>query len=267
MYAHERHFVSKDTPAKYTPHRNAHEAGLADGASLPREQSLEITTYTAPRDSGSPPSINDSDDIAASARAVWKHVCDQDALQGHDAVLVACYSAHPLVHEIAAAHPHVAVAGIFEASVTAALPLLRRADTGRGGGGGWGIVTTGQFWEAHLDGAVRAFLGQRADDANSCFRGVFSTGLNASDFHGGVSPDTMRDRLADATRRLLRKGAVDCVLLGCAGMAGLEGIIRSVAREVYGEQAGDRVYIIDGIRAGVGVLEQMVRNRHMFLPC
>lgn len=226
--------------------------------------------YTAPHDS--PPSINNADDIEASTRAVWNHICDQKALQDYDAVLVACYSAHPLVHKIATEHPHIAVTGIFEASIMAALPLLRRTGigagtgAGAGAGGGWGIVTTGQFWEAHLDEAVKAFLGQRADDGNNLFRGVFTTGLNASDFHGGVSPDTMQGRLMDAARRLLRKGTVDCVLMGCAGMAGLEDIIRSAIREEYGEQAVDRVYIIDGIRAGVGVLEQMVRNRHMFLP-
>lgn len=145
--------------------------------------------------------------------------------------------------------------------------MLRRTGTDTGCGGGWGIVTTGQFWEDHLDDAVKAFLGQRAGDANEFFRGVFTTGLNASDFHGGVSPEMMRGRLTDAARRLLRKGTVDCVLMGCAGMAGLEDIIRSAIREEYGEWAVDRVYIIDGIRAGVGVLEQMVRDRHMFLPC
>lgn len=219
--------------------------------------------YTAPQDSGSPASINNAEDIEASTRAVWKHLCREDTLRQYEAVLVACYSSHTLLDKIAAEHPHLAVTGIFEASVIAALPLLRRSSTGDGGG--WGIVTTGQFWEDHLNHAVRTFLGQREDDVNSWFRGVFTTGLNASDFHGGVSSEVMRERLTDAAKRLLRRGRVDCVIMGCAGMAGLEDIIRSAVRDEYGEQAVDSVYIVDGLRAGVGVLEQMVKNRHLFL--
>lgn len=194
---------------------------------------------------------------------------DEGTLQQYDAVLVACFSAHPLVQKIASGYPGLAVTGILEASITATLPLLRRTGVDGGGdgkGGGWGIVTTAQFWEAHLDAAVKAYLGQRSDHVNSDFRGVFTTGLNAGDFHGGISPEIIRERLTDAAKKLLRTGDIDCVVLGCAGMAGLEDIIRSAVREEYGEQRVDQVYIVDGLRAGVGVLEQMVRNRHMFLP-
>lgn len=226
-------------------------------------QSLDITTYTAPHDSGSPASINDADDIRASTHAVWDDLRARDTLRDYDGVLVACYSAHPLVGKIATDYPNIAVTGIFEASIVAALPLLRRTP---GGGGGWGIVTTGRFWEDHLTHAVEAFLGQRKGDDNAWFQGVFTTGLNASDFHGGVSPETLRDRLTGATRRLLKKSNVNCVIMGCAGMAGLEEIIRSAVGDEYGGKSVADVYVIDGVRAGVGVLEQMIRSRRMFLP-
>lgn len=222
--------------------------------------------YTAPPNSDNCPSINDDADIQASTKAVWAHVSKNQILNQYNGVLVACYSSHTLVDTIATEHRDILVTGIFEASITATLPLLRRSN---GGGGGWGIVTTGQYWESHLTSAVKEFLGQSEDaaSANKWFRGVFTTGLNAGDFHGaGISPATIHAKLADATRRLLRTGGVDCVIMGCAGMAGLDEIIRQACMDEYGEEDARGVYIIDPVRAGVGVLEGMVRNRRMFSP-
>lgn len=233
-------------------------------------QSLEITMYTAAASSGSPASINDAADIQASTDAVWAHLSSNSSphlLEQYHGVLVACYSAHTLVDTIAAHYSSILVTGIFEASIAAALPLLRRTSGGGDGGGGWGIVTTGQYWEDHLTSAVQTFLGQPDTSANKWFRGVFTTGLNASDFHGaGVAPSTIRDKLAEATRRLLRTGGVECIIMGCAGMAGLEEIIREACVDEYGEDRARGVYVVDAVRAGVGVLEGMVRNRNMFSP-
>lgn len=181
----------------------------------------------------------------------------------HDGVLVACYSSHPLVSRLAAVYPQLAVTGIFEASISAVLPLLypQPPTSGR-----WGIVTTGTFWEDHLEAAVQLFLDQQ-QPRNNTFRGVFTTGFNAADFHdGGVAPENVTEKLKDATMWLLASGGVDCVVMGCAGMAGLEGIIRETIVAEYGEERARKVYVVDSVRAGVSVLEGMVRNRRMFLP-
>lgn len=207
--------------------------------------------YTAPADS--PASINDDGDIKASTEVVWANLEADGLLKDYDGVLIACYSKHTLVEQIQARLPGLPVTGIFEASVLASLPLVRP-------GRGWGIVTTGKFWEAHLSDAVESFLG--ADNAS--FLGVQSTGLLAGDFHGDVPPDVIRDKLKAATKRLLAKGRPDCILMGCGGMAGLEEVIRTAVREELGEQVAKDVYVVDGVRAGVGVIEQMVRNKRMF---
>ncbi len=128
----------------------------------------------------------------------------------------------------------------------------------------WGIVTTGKFWEAHLSNGVKKFLGQPGSGTNSKFAGVFTTGLDASDFHGGVSPEIVREKLTTATRELLATGPVGCVVMGCAGMAGLEELVRSALIETYGEPRGSRVCVIDGVKAGVNVLEQGIKNKRMF---
>ena len=256
----------------------------------PTKQTTEIYTYTAPPES--PPSINNGDDVLRSADIVYKNLTTPDPQTGlspladYDAVLVACFSVHPLVERLAdlefPASPTLAcpastssnhhsvpkrklcVTGIFEAGVLASLSLVTTPPLNTVPPRKWGIVTTGKWWEAHLTQGVNTFLGVDPKSLNDKFAGVETTGLDAGDFHGGVSPEVIRQKLTEATKRLLSQGAVDCVVMGCAGMAGLEEIIRSAAIEKYGEEQGKQVCIVDGVRAGVGLLEDMVRNRRMF---
>jgi Asp/Glu/hydantoin racemase len=207
--------------------------------------------YTAPEES--PASINDDQDIRASTEVVWANLEATGLLKNYDGALVACYSKHTLVQQIQNRHPGLPVTGIFEASVLASLPLTTERR-------GWGIVTTGKFWEAHLTDAVESFLG----GVSRSFLGVHSTGLAAGDFHGDIPPEVIRDKLKAATTRLVMQGSPDCILMGCGGMAGLDEIIRSGVREALGEPAAEEVYVVDGVKAGVGVLEQMVRSKRMF---
>ncbi|ROV88953.1 hypothetical protein VMCG_10124 [Cytospora schulzeri] len=217
--------------------------------------------YTAPPES--PPSINNGQDIKASEEVVMKSLQETGILQDYDGALVACYSVHTLVDRIATAEFHrFPVTGIFEASILATLPLLQREDNGATG---WGIITTGKFWEDHLTAGLKNYLGQSVEHNNSLFLGVHSTGLDAGDFHGDeVSPELIQRRLKEATKRLLHKGPVHCIVMGCAGMAGLEDIIRSTIWDEYPQELAQRVYVIDGVRAGIGALEQMVKNKRMF---
>ncbi|KAB5525543.1 Asp/Glu/hydantoin racemase [Coniochaeta sp. 2T2.1] len=220
----------------------------------------EIYTYTAPKES--PASINTGEDVALSADVV--HADLRGKLADYDAVLVACYSVHPLVQRLARDNPHLAVTGIFEASVLATLSLLGPPTEKGEEERMWGVVTTGKFWEQHLSDGVKHFLGQKKEEGNFKFGGVESTGLNAGDFHGGVDPAVIRQKLKEATQRLLSKGSVECVVMGCAGMAGLEDIIRDATREKYGKELAETLFVVDGVLAGVGLLETTVKNRRMF---
>lgn len=190
----------------------------------------------------------------------------EHAARTYDAILVACFSVHPLVKQLAKrlAGRNVLVTGIFEASIATALTLLPAYPLEDGASWTtWGIVTTGKFWEAHLTEGAAAYLGQTSEQSRK-FAGVFSTGLDAGDFHGGVSPEVIRAKLKTATKDLLESSDVGCVVMGCAGMAGLEDIIRDAAREQYGQEAGSRVLIVDGVKAGAGLLDQAVKNTRMF---
>ncbi|KAI0857356.1 hydantoin racemase [Xylaria cubensis] len=216
--------------------------------------STEVYTYTAPPDS--PASINDGTDIKASTEAV---LADFNAASQYDGIVVACFSVHPLVSELQSRSQSnsTAVTGIFEASVLAAISLLRPDQK-------WGIVTTGKFWESHLSDGVHVFLGANIDGGNAKFAGVESTGLNASDFHHGVDPAVVRQKLKTATKRLLGAGDVTVVVMGCAGMAGLEEIIREAASEEFGEEfAYEKLHVIDGVRAGIMQVDHMIRNQRL----
>ncbi|KAI1200248.1 hydantoin racemase [Nemania serpens] len=219
--------------------------------------STEIYAYTAPPTS--PASINDASDIERSTSAV---LADADLIRilranSYDGIVVACYSAHPLVPALQSG-PATAVTGIFEATVLSALSLLRP-------GGKWGIVTTGKFWEGHLSDGVGTFLGADGNiNTNARFAGVQSTGLDASDFHRGVDPAVVREKLKAATKRLLGAGDVQVVVMGCAGMAGLEDVIREAADEARGAAfAYSVLHVIDGVRAGVMLVDHMIRNQRL----
>ncbi|KAF7560650.1 hypothetical protein G7046_g3503 [Stylonectria norvegica] len=220
--------------------------------------SLEIYTYTAPPDS--PASIDNQEDIDASAKAVLEDpkIAEQFTEGKYDAVLVACFSVHNLVRDLTQ-YDDLAVTGIFEASVLTALSLIPAAAQPKT----WGIVTTGKFWEKHLSDGVKALIGQEQTGTNNKFAGVFSTGLTAGDFHS-LPPEEIKAKIKETTKKLLAPGNVSCVVMGCGGMAGLEDIIRSTAIELYGDLDGSRLYIIDGVKAGILQLEQTIRSKRAF---
>lgn len=204
------------------------------------------TYFTGPP--SAPPSINDVATSEQSARACLPLL--RPLLPAHDAVLVACYSAHPLVPQLRALES-VPVAGIMEASLYHALALLTPA-------GRVGIVTTGHAWEPLLAAAAHALLGGSAR-----FGGVCSTGLDADQLHR-VAQDELVGRLAAATRRLVAgdgpaepagraDGQVEVMCLGCAGMVGLRDVVLAAARDV-----GRSVKVVDGVEAGVAMVLGMV---------
>ncbi len=217
-----------------------------------------MSTYTAPR--SAPGSINDDEGIKVSTEAVLADIlAGRLKPNSYDAILVACFSVHTLVLELCS-KTTAAVTGIFEASILTSLSIIAPP----GGNESWGIVTTGPFWEKHLGDGVNAFLGQPAGQTNDRFAGTFSSGLTAGDFHT-VSPEQVQEKLKNATVRLLKSSNVRCVVMGCGGMAGLESIIRDAAIEVYGEERGKSVYIVDGVGAGLVQLYQTILARREFV--
>lgn len=224
------------------------------------------------------PSINSGEDSAKSALHCRPFL--EPLISKHDAFLVACYSAHPLVamlkEEIKKFEDREGstsdkprrrkyVTGIFEASVSTSLSLissfqllgiddLRKVqvdDT-------FGIVSTGSIWKAELSKAVAEMLagpGGSSSGNLARFAGVETTGLTAVELHD-TPLDEVRKRISEATERLIKSTSspVTAICLGCAGMAGMEEAVRIGCIRAYGEKDGKRVHIVDGVVAGIGLL-------------
>lgn len=228
------------------------------------------------------PSINNGEDCHDSAQVVLPYLIgaakstfsspsstssDTSLLSSHSAILIACYSVHPLVpllksHLASSSAPSRSVPslGIFEASLVTSLSLLAGTpftDT-------FGIVTTGAVWEKLLSDGVRDFLGGKEEEQSTRFAGVATTGLSAVKLHEAPAEEVKR-RLMDATKRLIRSsrekgGRLRVVCLGCAGMAGMDATVREACVEELGKDEGSRVAIVDGVKAGYALLEGMVRS-------
>ncbi|KAI5477426.1 Armadillo repeat containing protein [Pseudohyphozyma bogoriensis] len=208
------------------------------------------TYFTAPPTS--PASINNASDALLSTSACLPLLLSLlSSPSGNDisGILIACYSEHPLVTELKK-HTTKPVIGIFEASVSASLMLLPST----GPTSKFGIVSTGKVWEELLDSGVKTYLG---GEGRGRYGGCETTGLNATDLHD--SPvDVVEGRMKDAVKRLVRRG-VRAVCLGCAGMVGMEEMVRRACVEELGEEEGAKVRIVDGVKAGYLMLEGLVK--------
>ncbi len=168
-----------------------------------------------------------------SVRHCWPEL--QKVLGRHHGFLIACYSKHPLVPllkgDAAIISGRKPVTGIFEASVSTSLQIIHPDEK-------FGIVSTGKVWEAVLSKAVVDFLGT-GSEASERFAGVETTGLNATDLHDAPAEE-VRSRIKDAVKRLLAKAKVGAICLGCAGMSGMDAMVREACVEELGGGAGER---------------------------
>jgi Asp/Glu/hydantoin racemase len=217
-----------------------------------------VKTYTAP---SGPDSINNEHDARRSAEIVFEDLNGSSDALGFDGFVVACYSRHPLTRKLKSlmsATEHTQVIGIFEASISTALSL----PSPRWGENieKFGIVTTGKYWEETLTQGVLDFLG--CENIASCkrFKGVESTGLSAAELHTSP-PSEVRNRITEATKRLVKDRDVGLICLGCAGMAGMDAIVREACVEELGKVLGNQVHIIDGVKAGIALVDGFVRHQ------
>ena len=115
----------------------------------------------------------------------------------------------------------------------------------------FGIVSTGENQGKLLTTAVNELLGTSSGGSDR-FAGVETTGLNATDLHDAPQKE-VKARMKEATRSLVGRGNVKVVILGCAGMAGMDEWVR--------EEVGKDVKVVDGVKAGIGALQCLLNAK------
>ncbi|KAH8117251.1 hypothetical protein DFH11DRAFT_1573993 [Phellopilus nigrolimitatus] len=157
--------------------------------------------------------------------------------------ITALVSDHPLVHmlreHLASIKSSKPAIGIFEAGVVHAMLVGRR----------FGVVSTGTGMKNTLIAGMRAFMGANSER----FAGVVTSGLGVVELREG---DRSRvEALMKSTSAKAAGNGADVLILGCAGMAGMEELVKEGVREAtLGE-----VQVVDGAKAGVEILAGLAR--------
>ncbi|ODV90439.1 hypothetical protein CANCADRAFT_106576 [Tortispora caseinolytica NRRL Y-17796] len=189
---------------------------------------VDVDFLTGPETS--PPEINGTVTAVQSAAACYPMLVD--LIDRYDGFLIGCYSDHPLVNMMKETTSKP-VLGIFEASVLRSLAHGQK----------FGIVTTAQTWEPLLDRAVYAMIGN-----HPLFTGTVSSKLGVLECHE-APPDVVSAKIQEAARTAYANGA-RTICLGCAGMTGLDELIKTTL--------GDDIKIVNGVQAGIEILAGMI---------
>ncbi|CAD6892827.1 unnamed protein product [Tilletia laevis] len=204
-----------------------------------QDPNLRLTFHTGPPTS--PPSINNPIDAVLSATHTFSLLLRTTTTPSPDAYLICCFSNHPLAGMLRHEFPRTPCMHILEAAVLHALPLGTR----------FGVITTGADAVSDIDRGVRDVLG-----ANSYrYIGTLSTGLGVVELQTG-DPAKVQAVLKEHAAKLANMGA-DAIILGCAGMTGMEDVVRQGAQSAL--PPGKQVAVIDGAKAGVQLLSGLAR--------
>ncbi|OCF40019.1 hypothetical protein I317_06157 [Kwoniella heveanensis CBS 569] len=169
-------------------------------------------------------------------------------LNGYGALIVGCFSNHPLVpalRESLPATPRVPpIISLMEVAIFFALQL----------GPTFGIVTTGRQWEPIFDEAVRA-LGI----SPSRYAGTRGCGHNAASV--GDSVDGAVQPVIEAAIELVKNGA-SVIVLGCGAMITMRKAIEDAVSASPEIQARGRVHVpvIEGVQ---GAIDQAIAFARM----
>ena len=125
-------------------------------------------------------------------------------------------------------------------------PLLLAASIGSR----TGIITTSRRWELLLAREVASVGMSHLNTA-----GVVSSGFSTSELHDLPHEQVKTTLGAVSKERLVQDPAkaADVIVLGCAGMAGLEDAIRA--------ECGDGVVVLDPVRCGLELAVTLCRLR------
>lgn len=199
---------------------------------------VEFEFYTGPPES--PKEINGHETSVLSEKAVLPDLLAKGSIDKHDGFLICCYSDHPLIHSLGKLTDKPVI-GIMQATLLYALlnPSVTKLF----------ILTSVNEWEPLLDKAITDFVGADSFPVRKFQRtkGLDVSVLSLSDPEEYAKITT---RVTDILHSEYAQDGIDCVLLGCAGMAGLDEKLASTFPGVQ---------FIDSVKIGVEFLTGLIR--------
>jgi allantoin racemase len=177
-----------------------------------------------------PESIEGTFDEVVSA--YWTVDCVMRIAERYDGIVLACFGPHPSIEALREA-TDLPTMGIMEGAVLYALPL----------GGRFSIVTTSPRWQPLIEDGLK-LLGIEGRCAS-----VRSSGLAVLDLDR-LPHDNVCDRLAAEAESAVAEDGAEVIILGCAGMAGLQATVASAAG----------VPVIDAVHATVLLVAALARG-------
>lgn len=199
---------------------------------------VEFGFYTGPPEA--PKEIDGIQTSLLSEKAVLPELIENGVIDKYDGFLVCCYSDHPLIHSLGK-HTAKPILGIMQSTLLYALlnPSVTKLF----------ILTSVKEWEPILDKAIADFVGA-VDFPSRKFQrtkgldvGVLSL-INADEY------TKIHTRVTDILKKEYVHDEINCVLLGCAGMAGLDEKLSS---------SFPNILFIDCVKVGVEFLTGLIR--------
>lgn len=190
---------------------------------------IRLHFYTGP--SSAPKEIDGEETLHLSEQAVLGDLLEQNLHKKHKGYLVCCYSDHPLVHSLAK-HTKAPVLGIMQATLLYSYANARLTKTF--------VLTSTSGWNDLLDKAIVAFAGAGTFPTQKFqrTRALDVLVLSLADPHEFKK---ISDRL-DSVLREYKSDNINCVLLGCAGMAGLDDKLSALYPDIV---------FVDSVKIGV----------------
>lgn len=207
-------------------------------ALLPEIPQFSYDFYTAP--ASAPKEIDGSETSILSESIVFPDLLTKDLFH-YDAYLVCCYSDHPLIYSISG-HVNKPCMGIMQGTLLYSLSNVRYNKLM--------ILTSFKSWEPILDDAIVSFFGT-GQFPDSKMAKTQSLNINVLNLN---NPDNFNQIVHKVTSILLEQQTkgnnIDCILLGCAGMAGLDLKLTKLFPHIK---------FVDSVRVSTELLSSIVR--------
>ncbi|MCO5589889.1 hypothetical protein L7F22_043858 [Adiantum nelumboides] len=222
-----------------------------------KDSGIELDYESGP--SSAPTSINDTPTSIQSSQAGFEFLIGADEgksiISKYKAILICCFSDHPLVDMLRHILPaHITIMHLLESGLIAGLTSSR--------GRPIGIITTGADMVRDIDAGVAAFFGSSAK-GNDRYAGCVATNLGVLQLRDPTQKEHVENTIRQQSAEFAKRG-VGAVMLGCAGMAGMENIVRKGLADYLGEKA-NQIAIIDTAKAGLHLLTAQTRLNKEFL--